>query len=426
MRSEGTFCLLVVGLIVDFDCYYPLLWLTHCFPPLLFCRYSASYWKACWHGHLSKLYQESKPLTTDGFQCEFGCLPPRMDLQEFVLKVSPLPMPISREVSNRRRVQSQAMAEEERKFLPTEETYRMAKYFKDESSCPSIAKEREEARVHFAAKKDANGTFQVKGETGDTRSFSGVVDSPAVHKDNIHGSCLTCLDCGKKRLVYITKEGRDLPKDLTQYIVSQALESNSYFCGQPFPPVWLDLGLGNTATAPPFLFGNIIQMREDKYQAPENPAKWRDTIAVRQQLDCVTPIERSLYKTPSLSALLICFYCGGACPPPNARPGWRAVYGMCQPCREGNEAQKIPSLGVPVWGKTATKVGEAAQVASDRAAVQKVARQALADAPSELTKMASGGAMLEADDDNDLLLLARARQGVVAPVSVPATSRLEL
>ena len=65
-------------------------------------------------------------------------------------------------------------------------------------------------------------------------------------------------------------------------------------------------------------------------------------------------------------------------------------------------------------------------MASDRAAVQKVARQALADAPSELTRMASGGAMLEADDDNDLLLLARARQGVVAPVSVPATSRLEL
>ena len=171
-------------------------------------------------------------------------------------------------------------------------------------------------------------------------------------------------------------------------------------------------------------------MREDEYQAPDNPAKWRDAIAVRQQLDCVTPIERSLYKTPSLSAILICFYCGGACEPPNARPGWRAVYGICQPCREGNEAQKIPSLGVPVWGKTATKVGEAAQVASARAASQKVARQALADAPSELTRMASGGdgggAVLEVEDGNDALLLARARQGVVTPISVPASSRLEV
>jgi hypothetical protein len=119
-----------------------------------------------------------------------------------------------------------------RVFEPFSMTYRMPSFYKDESSCPSVQQEKEAIEKLMAKQGTAaGGHFLVLGHTGDPRSFPAVKEVPGLlAKGNVEGSTLTCVDCGKQRVVYRVK--CVIPKELVAFIVSKAEEAVTYVFGR--------------------------------------------------------------------------------------------------------------------------------------------------------------------------------------------------
>jgi hypothetical protein len=112
-------------------------------------RYTITIFKTCWREHLLGLQQAGAPLSTDGFSCEYGCPPPRIeDLDDF-LGLHPLPQPIPSGAHDSGARGGVKEAAEERKYLPYEETVGKPEYYKDQSGIPSVVAEAKTAEQYI-------------------------------------------------------------------------------------------------------------------------------------------------------------------------------------------------------------------------------------------------------------------------------------